>query len=1684
MTHLYLKPNSCPLILETIQLIYHGTWPTILRSTCILKYFWQIILHCGTTLKQIICFLLLFASWISLIFGSSLAYFCISVLYWIRKFNIEILSRQRECDRTIFQIFKDPARKQPETLAQAHSRRRLFDADTDLHNAWASWRDSTELVTHWIRRTWDAALHWLGPFEQTQQVLFWIYSTCLLGLSVLYFLFRIISYKIGWIRYGHPQCKRKRGRLKRWSHHRKIRRWRHRRKWKHYRRKGKRRLKQHCPPHATSSPSRFSDSMPTVLATVLNVDERAQRTRENGMTAFDTDSATIVCDNSANVHICNERSMFVGELRPVPNTKVATIGGKGHAASGVGTVKWIWLDENGKAHEHLIENCLFFPQSPINILSVTSFAKQLEDEEGTGIDTKQRYSRFYWNFGKNHRIIRHPESNLPELSINEGFSQSRVYRVLVSKVINTDIHQEHSCCFTRLDDDDRSTCIKQAHSVCDNMTTELFDVGETVFFSKDGYSTFVKIKSFKLDDSNVLRFTVNASDGTEIVTTREHLRAPDNPDIGWIPKSVPEYKSAAHNLSDKEIEKIVSPIHLSPLQQEFLSLHCKLFHLPFTIMLRMASIGILPRRFLKLRNDLPPCMSCLFGQSHRKPWRHKGSATGGILRGKDISQPGERVSTDQIVSAQPGLVPQDKGQLTRSRIWGATIFVDHATKWIKVHLMQNATGDETLEAKESFEHASSTRGVHVQHYHADNGRFAEPTFVNDCKSKMQKISFCGVGAHHQNGVAENSIKQLTLSARTLLLHAQRHWPEYITTMMWPYALLAAADRINNLHIDLDGKTPEMKFSTTAGASTRLNNFHTFGCPAYILDARLQDGGGPGAPKWEPRSRLGIYVGHSPFHAGSVALVLNPKTGLISPQFHVVFDDNFSTVPHLRSGTVPKNWAQLVEHSSHKCVDGFFDVTKTWFEGTLDESAMEQSNVPAVPNSTQVENILPLTDVIQARATAGSHPVDNPHPSTDGFHAKVTASDSSVDCTLPNLDAHHARAGSSGVDSLIHNPSLASPLPSEGGLDSFPIADDSLPPSPVISFDSDSSMPPIIDFSTAGLRRSGRIKKQPNHFTFGSFFTMICAFGMATSSVSQWTSTIDTTHTIAQNFAFASVQRFHSANKCFDNTLNALHPMVLMAGKENNETFTFQQMLKEKDCPDFVQAMKKEVDDHEIRGHWQVVPRNHKPPGEKSILAIWAFKRKRFPDGRLNKHKARLCAHGGMQQWGINYWETYSPTVNWISVRFLLTVAEILQLETQAIDFVLAFPQADLDVPVYMELPAGMEIEGQPKSHLLLLKKNLYGLKQASFNWHKKLKTALEERNFVESLSDPCVFIRDNMIILTFVDDCILISKDKSVIQEFILSLSNGPENFDFTDEGTLSQYLGVDIARLPDGGFCLSQPFLIERIINLLQFDPKMTKGVRGNTPASYPLLSKDKDGLPRKCPWKYRTAIGMLGYLSGSTRPDISMATHQCARFNNDPKLSHERAVKKIGRYLLDTKDKGLIFKPDTSKGLECYVDADFAGAWKDGDHACAESVLSRTGFVIMYAGCPITWQSKLQTEIALSTTESEYIALSTAMREVIPFLNLLKEISDVFDLPSTKPVFNCKVWEDNESCIKVATSPKFTLRTKHIAIKYHHFRSFVQNETITIHSIGTKEQLADILTKPLVESSFRYLRQKLMGW
>ena len=224
-----------------------------------------------------------------------------------------------------------------------------------------------------------------------------------------------------------------------------------------------------------------------------------------------------------------------------------------------------------------------------------------------------------------------------------------------------------------------------------------------------------------------------------------------------------------------------------------------------------------------------------------------------------------------------------------------------------------------------------------------------------------------------------------------------------------------------------------------------------------------------------------------------------------------------------------------------------------------------------------------------------------------------------------------------------------------------------------------------------------------------------------------------------------------------------------------------------------------------------------------------------------------------------------------------------------------------------------------------------------------------------------------------------------------------------------------------------------------------------------------------------------MLNYLVSSTRPNIAMAVHQCARFNNMQMLSHERTVTRICRYLVTIHDKGMHYKPDKKLGLQCYVYADFAGGWSQVDADNPENLMSRTGYVIMFVGCPILWSSKLQTEITLSTTEAEYVVLSQAMREVLPLMDLMKELGCVLDFNTSKPDFYCQVFEDNRSTITVAECKKYTPRTKHIALKHHHFRQFVYDNTIRIKAIDTKQQIADIFTKPLEKEFFKYLRGKM---
>jgi len=480
------------------------------------------------------------------------------------------------------------------------------------------------------------------------------------------------------------------------------------------------------------------------------------------------------------------------------------------------------------------------------------------------------------------------------------------------------------------------------------------------------------------------------------------------------------------------------------------------------------------------------------------------------------------------------------------------------------------------------------------------------------------------------------------------------------------------------------------------------------------------------------------------------------------------------------------------------------------------------------------------------------------------------------------------------------------------------------------------------------------------------------------------------------------------------------------------------------------------------------------------------RKRRIATREIYKWRARLNVHGGKQTYGINFWETYAPVVQWSSIRLFLIIALLNGWHTRQIDFVLAYPQADIETELFMEIPQGFHFGGSRQTHCLRLKKNIYGTRSAGRTWNKHLHNGLVERGYKQSLVDHCVYYKGATVFLVYVDDGIYAGPDSAEIDELIASLGKDDKceiTFKVTDEGEIDDYLGVKVERLEDGRIKLSQPHLIDQILEELGFRDN-TKAK--DTPAlSTVMLGRDEQGVPHDDSFGYRNVLGKLNFLEKSTRGDLAYAVHQCARFSIDPKKSHADAIRRIGRYLQGTRDEGIILDPK-EHSFECFVDADYCGLWnKDTAHRDPMTSKSRTGYVIKYAGCPLIWQSRLQTECALSTTEAEVIALSTSLRDVISMMQLLEEASakGVADL-STHPTVHCKAFEDNSGAYEIARLPKMRPRTRHLNVKYYHFREAVASGKVSIQMVTTDQQQGDIFTKPLGDSLFIKFRKAIFGW
>jgi len=769
-----------------------------------------------------------------------------------------------------------------------------------------------------------------------------------------------------------------------------------------------------------------------------------------------------------------------------------------------------------------------------------------------------------------------------------------------------------------------------------------------------------------------------------------------------------------------------------------------------------------------------------------------------------------------------------KGKPTKAKYNAASVYVDHASRFIFVKCHFPTGGSEAVAGKTIFEHLAASNGIKVKAYRADNGIMACQEYVNHVKINQQNITYCGVNAHEQNGIAERGIRTLCDRVRTMLIHAMEHWPDVVTLDLWPFALHMATD-IHNATPGPSGLSPEEIFTQQKSCPDRLLDFHTFGCPVFVLEPSLQQG--HKIPKWQPRARQAIYLGHSPRHAQTVPIVLNINTGLCSPQYHVVFDDYFTTMQSRTTNQLPPEWDTLFMHNRIYVLDGEEEL---------------QRELQLAPEWNE---------------TASTRPT----PAPPQFMTPID--------TIGPAPADHGASS---------QPSEDPPAPEEA-----PPAPERLPVDSNISAD-DVSMPPI---ELSGPRLGWNSGHHHNTRFKARFQANLSA------AVSQHRSMEDILRTNKIQDQFTAMLTTMEQQHCLDDgTLNAIYPCALQ-----NDVLHYGKMLKAPDKTKFVEAMEQEVDG--LRDMLQVIPRSSLPDGVKPLPAIWAFKRKRLLDWSIQKYKARLNAHGGKQKHGVNYWETYAPVVNWSTVRLTLILSLLHGLKSRQVDFVQAFTQAPLDCPVYLEIPAGYHVKdgnltfagetnkNHDKSHVLKLLKNMYGLKQAGYNWYNKLTDVLLDLGFKQSAVNKCLFICQNCVILVYVDDCLLFSSLDATLDAIIAHLK---KHFNITLGSDIETYLGIEIIRHEVKTITLRQPGLISKVLTLCGLDNESNEHM---SPADSILQPPAPTDEARTQSWSYRQVIGILDYIAATSRPDITFAVHQCARFSANPTRKHELAVRRIAR-------------------------------------------------------------------------------------------------------------------------------------------------------------------------------------------
>lgn len=493
------------------------------------------------------------------------------------------------------------------------------------------------------------------------------------------------------------------------------------------------------------------------------------------------------------------------------------------------------------------------------------------------------------------------------------------------------------------------------------------------------------------------------------------------------------------------------------------------------------------------------------------------------------------------------------------------------------------------------------------------------------------------------------------------------------------------------------------------------------------------------------------------------------------------------------------------------------------------------------------------------------------------------------------------------------------------------------------------------------------------------------------------------------------------------------------------------------------AMGDEVRSLRLNKTWRLKKKSSVTADGKRVLrGKWVFKIKRAADGSVQKYKARWVVRGFEQIEGSDYAETFAAVVKPMSYKALFAIAAAMDYEIEQMDVKTAFLYGKVEEEVYVEQPTGYE-EGDGTEDVCVLDKALYGLKQSPRIWYNTLTGFLRSLGFEPLDSDLSVFIRGQLIIAIYVDDILLVGPSSERIDEVKRSLH---DRFSMTDLGPCSYYLGMTVRRdRVNRTVYLGQRAYIEKFLK--EYDMWDVKPAA--TPMDKaPVPAPDEYDAPETLRTRYQRAVGALMYCMLGTRPDIAFAVSVVSRYSSNPTVAQWDSVVRIFRYLRATVDLELVFS-DSLGPLTGFTDADWAG-----DH---ETRRSTSGYVFSIGSAAISWSSKRQPTVALSTCEAEYIGQTQATKEAVWLRSLLAEIARVGErsLPSTI------IYSDNQGVIALAKNPQFHGRSKHIDIQHHYVREKIVDGTVELTYIDTSRQIADGLTKALPREPFERFRKAL---